>query len=383
VNSGATLSIRRVLEEAVSGRAEQGVEVIRGARPSLLDTETASALSAPFLAAFMIGAAILRMQIVTTQLDLLTLLLRSAAFAFCVRAIILALRFARRLSHDLGAKRHTLAFSREGLLWQGPEGQRFVPRGDVLAVCVPQVRATRFLPSTHLPLLLIRRPGGEVLHWVIPPYFAASSKILAARLTRAFGLDAEGESTALPPPPSVSANERYMRAVAEKAGVGEAVVPEGQGYRLRGPYGVLLGLVFALDALMTATMHRALLLQPVLLSCVLSLSLPAIWLFIMSRRAAVRLGIAMLLAPEELIVRGRQGVVSVPWNQLADVELTLRDVWSPFVGSYGVKTLRMTTHEGTFMSFDGGFLGVPPEVVLELCTAYRNGRILRPDQEAS
>lgn len=377
------IETRRALEEALSGRGGQGIEVVRGARPSLLDAQAARALSAPFLAAFMIAAAVLRMQIVTTSLDLLTLLLRTAAFAFCLRALILLVRFAGQLSKDLKASEHSLAFSREGLLWRSPQGERFVARDQVLSLSVPEARASRFLPDSHLPLLLIKRPGPEGFHWSIPAYFAASSEILAARLSRVWELDTKVQEASPPPPPTQAPQARYMRAVEGKAPASEAVIPEGHGYRLRGPYGVLLGIVFALDALLTASSHRALLLQPVLLSCLLALTLPGIWLFVMSRRAAVRLGIAMLLTPEELIVRGKQGVVSVPWNQLGEVSLTLRELWSPFVGGYTVKTLHMTTHEGTFMSFDGGFLGVPPEVVLELCSAYRKGRVADATQLAS
>lgn len=367
-------AVRRALEEALAGRGSQGIEVIRGTRPALLDVQAAKALSAPFLAAFMIAAAVLRMQIATTSLDLLTLLLRTAAFAFSLRALILLVRFGMRLAKDVKAPEHRLAFSRDGLLWQRPEGTRFIPRGHVVALCVPEAKSSRLLSESYLPLLLVKRPNGQGLYESLPPYFAASSDILAARLSRALGLDTEAEAFP-PPPPHDAAQERYMRAVDGKAGPGETVVPEGRGYRLRGPYGVLLGVVFAVDALITATSHRAQLLQPVLLSCILALVLPGAWLFVMSRRASVRLGIAMLLTPEELIVRGKQGVVSVPWNQLGDVTLKLREMWSPFVGGYTVKTLLITTHEGAFMSFDGGFLGVPPEVVLELCAAYRKGKI--------
>jgi hypothetical protein len=93
----------------------------------------------------------------------------------------------------------------------------------------------------------------------------------------------------------------------------------------------------------------------------------------MRRRRATRLGIGMLLTPEELLVRGAAGVLSVPWPQLSDIALQTVARWSPFVGSYPARTLRLTTREEQRMLFDASFLGVPLEVVAVLCRAYRAG----------
>ncbi len=366
-----------LLLEALRGRTSPGIEIVRGVRPSMLDAEGARALSAPFLAGFMVAAAILRAQIAHTQIDILTLLLRTAAFAFGLRALILLVRFAGRVRQDMDASRHALAFSRAGMLWQSPAGERFVSREDVVALGVPNVRTSRLLPQQRRPLFVIMRPRTGSLHWSIPPYFSASSEILCARLKRSLELDEleETEDATVRPPPSDAPHERYLRAARGQPGPHDAVIPEGGAYRWRGPYGVLLGVVFALDALSFAGAQRALLLQPVLLSCILALAMPAGWLWWMRRKAAARLGIAMLLTPEELIVRGKHGVVTVPYHQLADVEVRLKDIWSPFVGTYTTRNLLITTHDGVAMTFDGAFLGVPPEVVAELCAAYRSGRI--------
>lgn len=374
-------SARTVLQEAVKGRTSQGVEIARGQRPNLLDADGARALSAPFLAAFMVAAAVLRARIAHSDLDLLTLLLHTAAFAFCVRAILLVTRVVLRLRADLDAAAHTLAFSADGLIWNGPHGERFVARADVLGVCVPELRASRFLPEPQRALWIVTRPETGTLYWAIPAYFSTSPEILAARLTRTLKPDESNTGARVEAPPVEGPQDRYARAASGRTLAGETVIPEGHGYRRRGPYGVLLGLVFALDALLSAPQQRAILLQPVLLSCLLALGMPAIWLWLMKRKAKARLGIAMLLTREELLVRGKHGVVSVPWSQLGDVEVRLRDAWSPFVGTYTTRTLLIATQDGSVMTFDAGFLGVPAEVVARLCAAYRSGA-LNP-QEAS
>lgn len=373
---------RTLLKDALSGRSAAGVEVVRGQRPALLDGDAARALSAPFLAGFMVAAALLRAQIAASPFDLLTLLLRTAAFAFCLRALILIAAFVLRLRKDMNASAHALAFSRDGILWQSPAGERFARRADVIALSVPSVRASRLMLEARRPLLVVTRPETGGLYWALPPYFSASADILRARLERALTLDAGTDDMPPRPPPPEPASERYQRATDGKASKADCVVPEGYSYRLRGPYGVLLGLVFALDALRVAGAQRVILLQPVLLSCLLAISMPLVWLWLMKRKAAARLGIAMLLTPEELVVRGKHGVVSVPYHQLGDVEVRLKDIWSPFVGSYTTRNLIITTKDGATMTFDGGFLGVPPEVVAELCTAYRRGRFAAVEGKA-
>jgi hypothetical protein len=128
---------------------------------------------------------------------------------------------------------------------------------------------------------------------------------------------------------------------------------------------------FALDALWSAGPLRARIVSPALLSCVLALALLAGWFVWMGRRRATRLGIAMLITPEELLVRGRGGVLGVPWSQLQAAQVAARMVWSPFVGSFSVRTLLITTTHGELLSFDAGFLGVPPEVLAAVLESYR------------
>jgi hypothetical protein len=99
------------------------------------------------------------------------------------------------------------------------------------------------------------------------------------------------------------------------------------------------------------------------------------WLVWMGRRRATRLGIAMLLTPEELIVRGPGGAVGAPWGQLAGTAVVTRLGWSPFFGSFTARSLSLGDPHGTHLTIDAGFLGVPAEVLAALVEAYRAGRV--------
>ena len=109
------------------------------------------------------------------------------------------------------------------------------------------------------------------------------------------------------------------------------------------------------------------------LALALALGFIAEWFVWMGRRRATRLGIAMLLTPEELLVRGGAGVMSVPWPQLSELTVQTSPRWSPFVGTYPARALQLNTQEGQRLVFDESFLGVPAEVVALLCRAYRGG----------
>jgi hypothetical protein len=365
------------LRDALDGRSVHGVDVVTGTRPTLLDAEAVRCATAPFLAAFMVAAAMLRAEINPDAFDLMALLLRAAAFAFTLRALILIGRLIHRTSKDLSATRHRLAFGAEGLVYLSPGGERSVRREDVLGIRVAEARGSRFLPEPRRRLFVITHPRSSTTHLELPPYFAATPDILAARLERAFGLS-EGSpprKADLPAPPG-QAEERYARAAKGERLEGHIAIAEGSQYLLRGPYAVLLGDVFALDALRVAGPElRPALVMPVLVACALGVAVPLLWVLYMKRRSAARLGIAMLLTPEELLVRGRHGVVSVPWGQLERAEVVLRELWSPFVGTYTVRTLVIESSDGATIPFDGAFLGVAPEVVSGLCDAYAAGLV--------
>ena len=72
---------------------------MRGARPSLFDSDLARALSSSLFAAFVVAAAIFRERVGgTAGLDLIALLLRAASAAFVLRALIAIVVVVRRVA---------------------------------------------------------------------------------------------------------------------------------------------------------------------------------------------------------------------------------------------------------------------------------------------
>lgn len=354
------------------------VELVRGTAPSWLGGDAVHALTSSFLAALVIAAALLRSDLQALPFDSIALLLRSASVAFALRALLAIVHWARRLARDARAGEHVLAWSSDGLWWRSPEAEQWLARAEVADLRVPEERSVRGASSSLAPLLVIARPGQTLRYWSLPPYFAVDAEVLLARLKRWHepAPTRLGELTLTPPREGPDA--RYARAARRKLEPGELPVPEGFGYRLRAPYGVLLALVFVGDALFHAGELRTRLWPAAVLAAVLAPGALGVWFGWLRSRRAVRLGMAMLLTPEELLLRGKQGVVSVPWTQLAEAEVEVRLAWSLWVGSYLVRTLWFSTLEGTRMPFDAGFLGVPPEVIASLANGYRSGAFTTP-----
>ncbi len=351
------------LRDAVSGKLANA-EVVHGTQPGLIAGDAIHAVVSALMAALVIAATTLRSGLAREGFDLILLLLRTASVAFVLRAAIALWRWVARLLRDAKAHEHTLAWSERGLLYASPSGSIELARSDVIAFVVPDQLAQRGAVSLQ-PLYVVGRR-----HLELPPYFASSPELLAARLKRW-----RGPVAGTPPefaPPSEGPEQRYTRAANGQLREGEVAVPEGHGYRLRAPYGVVLALVFVIDAVLHAgprlypAASAAALLAPVTLG---------IWFLWMRRRRAVRLGMALLLTPEELLVRGPYGAVSLPWTQLASVEVVARQAWSPFVGRYLVRSLWFHALDGTTMQFDGAFLGWPPEVIAAQAEGYRAGTL--------
>jgi hypothetical protein len=367
-----------VLQQALRGGARPGVDVLRGERPPLLDAETVRALTSIFLAAFMIAAAVFRARVTPAAFDLLGLILRTASLAFVLRSVILIGSSVARIVTTREGPQHALAWSREGVLWKSPAGEQAFAREDIVAVITEQTRG-RLAASLSRPVLLVLSPRTGRTHVALPPYFGRAD-VLSARLEQAFG--EQETSRPLPRPPSVAAEERYQRAARGERAPLDIIIPEGRSYLWRGPYASLLGIPFALDAMFAAERAGGSLRSAGLLACALAVLVPVSYVWLARRRSRSRLGIAMLLAREELVVRGPRGAFSLPWNQLEQAEVRVRDVWSPFVGSYPARQLVVQGRDGTTIPFDGGFLGVPPEVVATLCRAYARGAFEPASEQA-
>jgi hypothetical protein len=361
------------LRAAARGGGSVGVEVLRleAGGPS---GASLRALVSLMIAGLLVAAAVLRARVAAgAGFDLLGSLLRTTAVAFAVRATLHVLLAAGDALRRLRRGRGVLCLGEAGLFEQSAAGERWLAREDALAVVVRE-SAGRGLGQPERPVFVVARPRREVAYLELDPRYAGSPEVLGARLSRWLG-EPDGGEAAHAPPREESVEERYARAARGQADPGDVVVPEGAGYRLRAPYAGLLGIVFAIDALLHAGTLRPRIVPVVLLSCVLAVVLIAGWLVWMRQRGATRLGIAMLFTPEELIVRGPGGALGVPWGQVSSAAVHTRLGWSPFFGSFATRSLTLGDPSGTHLTFDAGFLGVPPEVLAALIEAYRAGRV--------
>lgn len=367
------------LREAATRRAaskaggEQNIEVLRGVPPSLFDADAARVVSSLLLCAFVLAAAIFRERVRADEvsLDLIALLLRAASIAFVIRAALAIFVFARARARAAHAREHVLALGPTGLLLKTNAAEIWASREDILGLSRAEQPESRTAPAAMHPLCLVLRPETATprLLW-IPPFFAGNQDILASRLTR--WLEQEGKSPRAQLAPSKpNPDGRYTRIARGEVEPFEVRVPEGTSYRKRAPYGALLGCAFALDALRSAGPLSKQLLPGVLAACALALAFFAGWFLWMRSRRKSRLGIAMALTREDILLRSKVGVVSIPWVQLTEVDVDMKLTWSPFFGSYPVHILCLSTLDGDRVLFDDGFLGVPAEAVAVLCESYR------------
>jgi hypothetical protein len=375
------------LRRAIRGSAQAGVETLRGARPSLFNAQTAAALTSVILAAFMCLAARFRSELAAGQLDLIASVLRAAALAFVVRAVIDGVRALQVIVEDRTASTASLALAADGLCLRLGDQEESVPRAQVLGISAPEALPSRTLPVRPEPILVSLMPvAGRPRVLTLPPYFAQTTEIALARLTRWSGASTasvQGKNDPEEPDGNEAPDAHYERAAGGQLERGDVVIPEGSGYLLRAPYSALLGLAFALDVFFSAGTSRALIATPVLAACLLSLLVLAAWFVWIARRRQSRRGIGMLFTRAELLLRGPHGVVAVPWAQLLSTELKLTARWSPFVGTYAARMLILTTNTGERMLFDRSFLGVPLEAIEVLCRHYRETWFARATQAAN
>jgi hypothetical protein len=363
------------LRRASHGSAQAGIETLHGAPPSLLNAQTAGALTSAILAAFVCLAARFRSELTGAQLDLIASVLRTAAVAFVLRALIDFARAAHALWSDRAAKDATLALAASGLYLRRGQREESARKEEVLGLASQDALPSRTLAVRPAPVLVALTPlAGRPRVLTLPPYFAQTGEIALARLARWRGTP---PARAAREPRSAAAEApeaHYERAARGQLDADDVLIPEGRGYLLRAPYTALLGLAFALDVFLSAGKSRSLIAMPVLSACALSAFVLAAWFVWIGRRRQSRAGIGMLLTRDELLLRGPRGVVAVPWPQLAEIDIKLSARWSPFVGSYAARLLTLSTNTGERMLFDQSFLGVPIEVIALLCRHYRDDR---------
>lgn len=369
-------------EAALGGRPTEGVEVLEGQPPPVLDPIGVRAVLALPMAAFVWGAAVFRETVAESSFDPMALLLRLVALGLSVRAVVLGAVLVRRLRAASRRAGHRLALTDEGLLLRTPAGDFAVARGDVLAVKehgVWQDKGTR----RWVDVYVVTRPESGRTHLALPPFFERTPGVLAERLMRWLG--APLEVHAITAQPAELASKLYEGVARGERPPGVSVVEHGRGWLRRGPYAtVLLGVVLleGLLRLPDETRARLGLLTPSLLVLALVV-VPLWWLAATRRHVAPRKGIALVLTPAELLLRTRGGVHRVRWSNVTRIELSSRRVWSLLEGAHAARTLVIHDREGGTVRYAEAFLGAPAEVVMALCDAYRKGWIAPAGADAA
>lgn len=361
-----------ILRGALQGRGQPGVEQVRGEAGGYLDPAVLRALSAPLIAGFMVAAAVFRGQVNDAVLDPLGAVLRTLAFAFAVRALLLLAAWWRQRARAGRAAEQALAWSEHGILFRDGQSEVFAARSEVVGIDLREERRTPWGRQRARPLWITLRSEGAPRYIELPANVCRNSELLHARLSR-WWAEPEPEDAAdeAPSAPGVDGHAIYQRAVAGELPPGATAVREGQRWLRRGPYGALLVAFFVLDLLRSVGGGQG---WPMAAGALaLCAAVPAGWWLWMRRRARPRGGLAMLLTPAQLLVWGTGSVVELPWHELGEVEVESRNQWSPFVGAYPVQQLVLTTTAGEALRFDADLLSVPPEVVGALCRGYRRG----------
>jgi hypothetical protein len=361
-------------EAAMRGAPLPGssVELMPVLAPPILDVQGRRALVAPLLAAFIWAAAFFR-EGLSNPLDPLALLLRLLALALSVRALLLFVMLARRLRLYARRENYRLALCDDGLLLRTPEVDFAVHKNDVVDVC-ERGAWQEHAGARFGEVYLVTRPDSGRLYTALPPIFARTPGVLAERLMRWRGAPGEAAETGTPEPAEL-ASKLFEAASAGERPRGTAVIEQGRDALKRGPYATVLLGIALLDGLLRlpAAARGALGRSPALVLGVCLLLVPGLWLVLSRRQLTAQKGVAMLLTPAELLWRTRGGVQRLRWAELGRPQIESRTGWSVLQGPHETRTLVLTQKNGDSVRYAEGALGVPAEVVVALCEAYRKG----------
>jgi hypothetical protein len=263
----------------------------------------------------------------------------------------------------LGRREIALEITDEALELRGLGEAERAAKGDVAAVVET--------PHDGVWLLLRGEPGPRAL--ALPPVFDTDEGALAERLMRELtpGADAGQKHPESPPGlPSV----RYDEAARGACSPGALPLRHGLRWARRGPYAALLFAITLGSRLLSApgSFEVGPLFSGLLLVCV---AVPALWLLSVRRAILPRKGLALLLTPEEVLLRTRGGVVRTPYAELRGVQLTRSGSWTLLEGSRPLQKLLLERGDDLPIRFDASFFRWPAEVVQASIEAYRRGSL--------
>jgi hypothetical protein len=377
----------RAAEAAISRSAQPdpSVDVVSLESPPLFDSDGVRALLSPFLAGFMWAAMIFRELQADQPFDPLALLLRLLALALTLRALVLLTGLARRFRLRLSYRRYALALTDEGLLYRSPAMDVALQREDILDVRERghwRNKGGRRFADVYV----VTHPRIGRSHLALPPVFERTPGVLAERLMRWLGPRDSAALGEVPQPDSQAlASKLWERVAAGETIPGVIKIPHGSAWLQRGPYAsVLLGIA-VLDGfirLPAENQQQVGLTMPLVLVGALVI-VPISWYLLTRAQLRPRLGLALVLAPSELLVRLRSGVQRTAWAQLAAAEIEVRAAWSILLGAHESRTLVLARKNAAEIRYHESFIGAPLEVVVALCEAYRKGAVEPPPGHAT
>jgi hypothetical protein len=368
----------RDAEAALSGgsrpSAESSVEVIEKHGPVVLDVTGGRALLAPFLAAFMWAALVLREEQVHATLEPLALGLRVLAYALTLRAVRVLAAFGQRLRLLVQRRGYGLVLADEGIFVRLPNRDVVVPRADVLGIKEESATATAPRATVRFAhVYVITHPDTGRTHVALPPIFGHSPRHLAELLMRWRGV---AESTPLQATEAIGgelASKLWERAAHGETLPGVVAVKHGYGWLRGGPYAsMLLGLA-VLDGYvrLPAAALQMLNPRPALLLAAALVIVPAAWALITRTRLRARQGLSFVLSPDALLSRTRGGVQRTPWTTVTRVDVSSRTSWSLLRGAFDAHTLVVQRKREASVQCTEDLLALPVEVVSGLCEAYK------------
>jgi hypothetical protein len=362
-------------ERAFAGTAADGVEVVEGKRPPLLDALAMQALTSPFVAALMWVAAVFRETVAGHPWDWLALLGRCIALALTARALLLGWRFWKRFGVWAACSRYRLALTDEGLILRTPQGDTALAREQVVGA-VEQGEWGARGGRRWSEVYLVSSPDSGRLYTAVPPLFGRTPGVLAEKLMRWMGVrDDSGQAPGAER--EQLASRFYDRVAAGERPPGVSVVLQGRAWIRSGPYAtVLLGMAL-LDGLVRLGFRGQVTVSPIaiIVIAVALLLVPLTWLLLVRQHVEPRKGIALIMTPAEMLMRTREGVLRVSWSNLAGLQIASKTAWSVLEGPYRSRTLIIRRKDEPPINYLESFLGVPAEVVVCLAEAYRKGAL--------
>jgi hypothetical protein len=266
---------------------------------------------------------------------------------------------------------HALALAEEGLLLRTPRGDVTVARTEVVDVIEPGRWGERSGPRWS-EVYVVTEPESGRLHVALPPVFDATPGMLAERLMRWRGRPTNqarpaGEAT----PPLASKLWEDLARGARPPGI--AVVAHGRGWMKRGPWATVLLGAAVLEGWwrLPAATTRAVGSTGPLVATLCLVLVPLAWVLWSRRDIARRGGMALVLTPNDFMLRTRAGVQRFAWTQVAKVDLHARRTWSMLEGAHPTRSIVFERKNAAPVVLDETVLALPAEVVHGLAEAYR------------